>query len=175
MALVVFLRGVNVGGHKAFKPSALAKELAAFDAVSIGAAGTFIIRKAIGQTALRDEILRRLPVKAQVMICRSRDVLDLASREPFGEDHPEKDVTWYVSVLASRPRTLPPLPIGQPAGEDWQVKIIGVTGHFALCLARRLGRALLYPNEVVEKKLGVPATTRNWNTISAICEVLKGS
>ena len=28
-------------------------------------------------------------------------------------------------------------------------------------------------NIVVEKHLGVPATTRNWNTIEAICEVLE--
>jgi hypothetical protein len=27
VAWVVFLRGVNVGGHKAFRPSVLAKEL----------------------------------------------------------------------------------------------------------------------------------------------------
>ena len=39
MAFVVFLRGVNVGGHKAFQPSVLAKELADFDVVSVGAAG----------------------------------------------------------------------------------------------------------------------------------------
>jgi hypothetical protein len=30
------------------------------------------------------------------------------------------------------------------------------------------------PNEVVEKKLGVAGATRNWNTISAICDILKG-
>jgi len=175
MSWVVFLRGVNVGGHKTFQPSALAQELAEFDAVNVGAAGTFVIRKAIRQTALRDEILRRLPVKAEVMICRSRDVLDLASREPFSEDPSQKDVKWYVSVLANRPRTLPPLPIDQPAGADWQVRIIGVPGRFALSLHRRQGRTLVYPNEVVEKKLGVSATTRNWNTISAICAVLKGA
>jgi hypothetical protein len=29
MALVVFLRAVNVGGHQAFQPAALAKKLAA--------------------------------------------------------------------------------------------------------------------------------------------------
>jgi hypothetical protein len=33
----------------------------------------------------------------------------------------------------------------------------------------------VYPNEVVEKKLGVSATTRNWNTIAAICKVLKAT
>jgi uncharacterized protein (DUF1697 family) len=172
MALVMFLRGVNVGGHKAFQPSALARELADFDVVNVGAAGTFVVRKRIGQAALRAQILRRLPVKAELMICPSRDVLDLASREPFRDDPSDKDIKRYVSVLANRPRALPSLPIMQPTGEDWQVKIIGVTGRFALSLHRRLGRTLLYPNEVVEKKLGVTATTRNWNTISAVCEVL---
>jgi hypothetical protein len=43
-----------------------------------------------------------------------------------------------------------------------------------LSLARRLGRTLVYPNEVVEKKIGVSATTRNWNTLSAICQIVKG-
>ena len=44
MALVVFLRGVNVGGHKAFQPTVLARALAALDVKSIGAAGTFVVR-----------------------------------------------------------------------------------------------------------------------------------
>ena len=175
MGLVVFLRGVNVGGHKAFQPSALAGQLAQFDVVNVGAAGTFVVRKAIGQAVLRAELLRRLPVEAELMICPSRDVLQLVSREPFGVDHSDKDVKQYVSVLAKRLRALPPFPISQPAGEDWQVKIIGVIGRFALSFHRRSGRTLLYPNEVVEKKLGVTATTRNWNTISAVCEVLRGT
>ena len=49
MTLVVFLRGVNVGGYKTFRPSLLAKELAEFDVVNIGAAGTFVVRKPISQ------------------------------------------------------------------------------------------------------------------------------
>lgn len=174
MALVVFLRGVNVGGHKAFQPSALARELADFDVVNVGAAGTFVIRKPISQAMLRAELLRRLPFKAELMICRSRDVIDLASGGPFPDDPSDKDVSRFVSVLAKRPRTLPPLPISQPAGDKWQVKVIGVPGRFALSLYRRLGRTVVYPNEVVEKKLSVSATTRNWNTISAICDILKG-
>ena len=39
MALVVFMRAVNVIGHRTFRPPALAKELAAFDVVNLGAAG----------------------------------------------------------------------------------------------------------------------------------------
>jgi uncharacterized protein (DUF1697 family) len=173
MALVVFVRGVNVGGRKTFRPSAFAAELADFEVVNVGAAGTFVVRKSISQAVLRAELLRRLPVQAEFMTCPGRDVLALAAGDPFGDVTSNKDLTRYVSVLASRPRALPPLPITQPASEDWQVQIIGMTGRFALSLHRRMGRTLVYPNEVVEKKLGVSATSRNWNTVEAVCKVLK--
>jgi uncharacterized protein (DUF1697 family) len=174
MALVVFMRGVNVGGHKKFQPSILAKELADFDVVNVGAAGTFVVRKPIGQSALRAEFLRRLPFQPELMICRARDVIDLEGAEPFPGELSVEDAQPYVSVMGKRPRELPALPLHQPAGDEWLVQIIGVRGQFALSLCRRLGRKILYPNEVVEKQLGVAATTRNWNTISAICDILKG-
>ena len=44
MALIVFFRGINVGGHRAFRPSVLARELDIYDAVNVGAAGTLVIR-----------------------------------------------------------------------------------------------------------------------------------
>lgn len=168
MPSVVFLRGVNVGGHKTFQPSVLAKALADFDVVNVGAAGTFVIRKPIGQQALRAEFLRKLAFKPELMICRGRELLELMKSEPA----PEPDARPHVSVLAKHPRKLPPLPLCQPAGEHWQVKIVGVSGRFAVSFHRRQGRTLVYPNEVVEKKLGVAATTRNWDTIAAICAIL---
>jgi uncharacterized protein (DUF1697 family) len=175
MPSVVFLRGVNVGGRKTFQPSRFAGELADLDVVNVGAAGTFVVRKTIGQAALRAEIVRKLPVTAEAMICPARDVLDLADRQPFPDDDSDDAVTRYVSVLANRPKAPPPLPILRPDGDDWQVKVVGVVGRFALSLHRRMGRTLVYPNEVVEKKLGVSATTRNWNTIAAVCKVLYGA
>jgi hypothetical protein len=39
MACVVFFRGVNVGGHKAFQPSALARSLKDLEVVNVGAPG----------------------------------------------------------------------------------------------------------------------------------------
>jgi uncharacterized protein (DUF1697 family) len=172
MALVVFLRGVNVGGHRTFRPAALARELAAFDAVNVGAAGTLVIRKPIGPVALRAELLRRLPFETELMICRGRDFLDIVCAAPFPDEPSQQEARRFVSVLAKGPRSVPRLPISQPAGDKWQVKIIGVSGTFALSLWRRLAGPLVYPNEVVEKNLGVPATTRNWNTISTICKIL---
>lgn len=173
MALVVFLRGVNVGRHKRFQPGILAKELAHLDVINVGAAGTFVVRKPVGMTALRDEILERLPFEAEVMICSGRDLLELTRRKFFPEERSHPDAQRFVSVLAKRPAKIPRLPITQPAGEAWQVKLVEVSGPFALTLWRRVGKRLLYPNEVVEKTLGVPVTTRNWNTITTVCGMLE--
>ena len=64
MSAVVFFRAVNVGGHQTFQPGKLAKELAEFGVVNIGAAGTFVVRENVSlwtegmaATALRLEII----------------------------------------------------------------------------------------------------------------------
>jgi len=173
MASVVFLRGVNVGGNRTFQPSLLAKEFAKWDVVNVGAAGTFVIRRAIGEATVRAEFLARLPFETHLTICSARDLLDLAAAKPFSKPPAGNDTRPFVSVLAKRPRTLPRLPISQPPGEKWQVRIVAVSGKLVLSLWRRMGKTLLYPNEVVEKHFGGPATTRNWNTIVTVCEILR--
>jgi hypothetical protein len=116
MSLVVFMRGVNVGGHRTFQPAALARELAALDVVNVAAAGTFVVRKSISQGTLRAELLRRLPFQPQLVICRSSEIIDLANGEPFPREASRGDVRRFVSIMAKRPRPLPPLPITHPAG-----------------------------------------------------------
>lgn len=175
MASVVFLRGANVGGHRTFRPAAFAKELSEFEVVNVGAAGTFVVRKAVSQAALRTELVRRLPVKAELMICPARDLVDLMSTEPFPRADLGKDARGFVSVLAKRPSKVPRFPSSYPAGDAWQVKLVGVRGIFVLSIWRRTGKALLYPNEVVEKQFGIAATTRNWDTIAKIHAILEGS
>ncbi|HSF25723.1 MAG TPA: hypothetical protein VLE20_15965 [Blastocatellia bacterium] len=173
MALVVFLRGVNVGGHKTFQPSVLARELADFDVVNIGAAGTFVVRKPISQAQLRTEFLLRLPVKAEIMICPGRDITNLVDSDPFVNEPSGPDVVRFISVLAKRLRVPPPVPLNLPPGDEWLVKILAVRARFAFGMYRRHMRTITYLGQV-EKRLGVSATTRNWNTINAIVKVLKG-
>ncbi len=174
MASVVFFRAVNVGGHQRFQPSILAKQLAEFGVVNIGAAGTFVVREKVAQTTLRAEILRRLPFKPELVICPVRDVLALMRNDPF-QDAPDetKDLRHYVTVMTKVPRTFPPLPLEKPDGKKWEVKLIAVTGRFALSLWQRQTNGVLYPNAVAEKHFAIPATTRNWNTITTICDTLE--
>jgi len=168
MASVVFMRGVNVGGHKTFRPAALARDMAALDVVNVGAAGTFVVRRSIAAPTLRSELGRRVPFETEFMICAGRDVLELVRDEPFPRSPGNKDVRRFVTVMARRPRPVPRLPVRKPASGDWQVQVVAVSGVFALSLWRRLGRSIVYPNEVVEKAFGVPATTRSWDTLQKI-------
>ena len=172
MASVIFLRAVNVGGHQKFQPSALAKQLAGFGVVNIGAAGTFVVRENVSPSKLRKEILRRLSFKPELMICPARDVLALARSGSFRHVPAGKDVSQFVSVMQKAPREPPELPIEEPAGDEWEVRLVAISGKFGLSF-RRPGPKGVYPNAVVEKHLGVPATTRGWNTIATICEVLE--
>lgn len=173
MSLVVFLRGVNVGTAKRFQPSQLAVELEHFGVSNLGAAGTFIVRGRLGESALRAEFIRRLPFACELMVCQGRDLMKLAAAKPFPETAEGPDLRRFVSVLAKRPRKPPELPWSYPAGAQWQVKVVGISGRFVLCLWRRFGRSALEPNAVVEKQFGVSSTTRNWNTILRICEALQ--
>jgi uncharacterized protein (DUF1697 family) len=143
--------------------------------VNIGAAGTFVVRKSVGQAALKSEICGKLKFEPEMIVCRGRDVLDLVAAQPFGDEAKEVGITRYVSILAKRPRTVPALPLLKPEADAWQVKVFAIRDRFALSLHRRQGKTLVYPTEVVEKKFGVSATTRNWNTIESICGILNGS
>jgi uncharacterized protein (DUF1697 family) len=171
MALVVFLRGVNVGGHRTFKPSALARDLAPLDVVNIGAAGTFVVRTPIGQARLSAEFARRLPFDTHIAICEGRDILRLLARNCFAGQPVRPDVVRFVSVLAKRPRARPSLPLTAPAKGRWLVKLLERDGRLVIGLYRRHMKTIRYldtPTEV----FGVPATTRNWNTLGAIAKVL---
>jgi uncharacterized protein (DUF1697 family) len=172
MALVAFLRGVNVGGYKTFRPSVLAEELAEFDVVSIGAAGTFVIRQRVTQARLRAELASRLPFESEIMICRGSDVLRLMSQQHFGRRPPRTDIVRFVSVLSGNPRLDPGLPVSLPSPGRWLLKVLAREGRFVFGEYRRQMSAIRYLGEI-DHLFGVSATTRNWNTINAIARVLQ--
>src|SRR2546423_11360283 len=100
MHWVVFLRAVNVGGTNRCQPALIAKQLARFDVVNVGAVGTFVIGANVSESALRGAIARRLPFKCEIMICPARDIIKLASKDPFSRQPSGPDIVRLVSVLA---------------------------------------------------------------------------
>ena len=171
MAHVVFLRGVNVGGHRTFRPTLLAQQLKRFDAVNIGAAGTFVIRSPTSQAQLRAELVRRLPFETEVMICPGRELLALVSGNPYGREPAGEGITRFMTVLAKRPRLFPSLPFDIPSEGGWLVRIVSRENRYVFGQYRRHMKTIGYLGQM-DKLFGMPATTRNWNTINAIVKVL---
>ena len=172
MRWVVFLRAVNVGGTNRCQPALIAKQLAKFGVVNIGAVGTFVVREDVSEPVLRAALVRKLPFTCEIMICPARDIIKLASKDPFSEQPSGPNITRFVSVLAKRLRPLPPLPLNLPSDDDWLLKIIAIQDRFVLGLYRRQMKAISYLGKI-EKKFGVAATTRNWNTIQKVAETLR--
>ena len=170
--LVVFLRGVNVGGHKTFRPSLLARELSDYDVVNVGAAGTFVVRKPGSRTTFRAELLEKLPFETKVALCAARDLIRLEKDDPFGTEPSRPDIVRFVSILTKAGGVRPSLPLTIPAHGEWLVRIIGSTGQFVFGEYRRQMRAITHLGQI-DKLFGVPVTTRNWNTINAVVRVLK--
>ncbi len=175
MVLVAFLRGVNVGGHRTFRPSLLAQELDQFDVVNIGAAGTLVVRKPGTVASFRSALIARLPFSTEVVLCRGSELTRLIESDPFGggyEASPE--VVHFVSVLGEAKPLLPSLPLQLPSDGEWLVRVVERRGSFVLGEYRRHMRTIGYLGQL-DKLFGAKATTRNWNTILAVARVLNQS
>jgi len=172
MALVVFLRGVNVGGHRTFRPSILARELSGYDVLNVGAAGTFVVRKPGSRAKFRTALLRKLPFEAEIVLCEGRDLLRLEMENPFGSQPSPADVVRFVSILSEAGGVRASLPVTFPPDGEWLVRVIASEGQFVFGVYRRHMKTIGYLGQI-DKLYGVPATTRNWNTIIAIMRILK--
>ena len=172
MPSVVFLRAVNVGGTNRCRPAVIAKQLSKFGLLNIGAVGTFVVREDVSESVLRNAIAKKLPFKCEIMICPARDIIKLASKDPFSQQPSGPDITRFVNVLHKRPRALPSLPLSLPSDDDWVLKVIAIRDRFVVGLYRRQMKAISYLGKI-EKLLGVPVTTRNWNTIEKVAKILK--
>jgi uncharacterized protein (DUF1697 family) len=172
MRWVVFLRAVNVGRTNRCQPAVIAKELAKFGVVNIGAVGTFVVGENVSEAALRAAIAKKLPFKCEIMICPARQIVDLSKGNPFKGEH-GNDIDAHVSIMAKRPARFPDLPIYAPSKDKWEIKIVGVIATAVLSLRRKVKDGRLYPNQIVEKQFGIPATTRTWNTIEKVVSILR--
>ena len=160
MALVVLLRGVNVGGHKTFRPAALAAQLAHLGAVNVGAAGTFVVRERVSRAALRDEFARRLPFEAEIAICSDRDIAALLARGHFVGEPTRPDLVRFVSTLCRPSRSMPETPMTLPSQGDWLVKILAAEPPFVVGVYRRHIKAVGHLGQL-DRLVGLPVTTRN--------------
>jgi len=178
---VVFLRAINVGGTNLCKPAQLAKQLKKFDVVNVGAVGTFVVHGNVSESSLRKELAAQLAkhfkIKCEIMIASGAALMKTASKDPFAKQPSGGEITRFMSVLHK------PLPsplvrrhssLSLPSDKGWLLKIITIEGQFVLGVYKREMKAIGQLGKL-EKILGVPATTRSWNTIEKIVNILEAN
>lgn len=177
MTLIVFLRGINVGGHRRFRPSVLAKELSAYDVVNVGAAGTLVVRRPGPRAKFFAELRRKLPLDTVVAYCTASDLLQFEMQNPFGAEtsrtRPARgDIVQFVSILSKTGRKKISFPAAIPRSGEWFVRISGSKDRLVFGHYRRHMKTIGYLGQI-DKLFGAPATTRSWSTICSVLRILK--
>lgn len=176
-SIAIFLRGVNVGGSRAFRPAQVARDLAEFGVVNIGAAGTFVARKPGARKTFLTALRTALPFEVEVMVCEEEELLALAGAKPFAKPPAEPDLVRLITTFAegtkAAPRPLPfHLPMDAGADGEWLVRAIAFEGRFLFSEYRRAPKTVQCLSQL-DKICGPKATTRNWNTIQTVIGKLK--
>lgn len=171
---VALLRGINVGGHKKVAMGDLREALGALgyeDVETYLQSGNAVFTTDTTDPdalagGIEEELRSRLGMDVKVLARTAAELAQVVERNPFpeGTTEPKKLHVAFLSAApdGERVAALDPTPF-QPDElrlGDRAVYLWYPNGY---------GRTKL-TNDVLERKLGVTATTRNWNTVLALLE-----
>lgn len=174
MQYVAFLRGINVGGHKAIKMEDLKKvfEASGFENVkTLLASGNVLFDAPSASENTFAKKIEEMLAKAfgheiGVLIRTVEDLQKLAGQNPFAGVKITPQTRLYVTFLAEKTGSGLKVPHASP---DGNFKITRATAS-EVCSVLTLtpGGRTVDLMSVLEKEFGRKITTRNWNTIQKI-------
>jgi uncharacterized protein (DUF1697 family) len=167
---VAFLRAVNVAGHGMIKMSDLKRIFESAGCKNVRTyiqSGNVVFQSPGGEgAAIRLRVLKKLSaVLGDEVSVAFRTVSELRRtvlESRFGSLESDADVTLYVCFLSSAPKSAPALPLSSAKEGLEATRIIK---HDVFVVGRRVKGRSGYPSLFIERELGVPATTRSWNTV----------
>ena len=176
---VAFLRAINVAGHVRVEMSRLCDVFTRAGCVNAQTyiqSGNVIFEIEDDDCAelfqkIRTDVCRLTGEQSSVMFRSARQIHTLVNAAPFKAFDADRTLKLYAVCLLEKPRSVPPFP-----WEDSKERLeaTGIKGLDVLVVSRRKPSGFYgFPNSFVEKKLGAPATSRNWSTIRKIAERLK--
>jgi uncharacterized protein (DUF1697 family) len=171
---IVFLRGINVGGHRRVPMADLRAllERLGYDRVRTHLqSGNVVLEskaspKALAR-AIEGGIADELGVDVEVFV-RTRDELaDVIARDPLGDvaDNPSR---YLVSFLSAKPD---PARVREAAAVDVGPERFIVSGREIYAWHPDGVHASKLAKVLSERRLGVTATARNWNTVTKLLEL----
>jgi len=176
---VALLRAINVGGRGLVRMDRLKTS---FDAAGCSSVRTLLqsgnvifdcasASRATTFERIRDEMNRLVGRETQIMFRPAADMERLVERGPFASLQHDRTLKLYVAFLAGKPRHVPQ---ELPRSTKEAVECIAIEGSDAFLVSRPKPNGFYgFPNNFLEKELGLAATTRNWSTVSKIAAALR--
>lgn len=175
---VALVRGINVGGHKKVAMDdlrELLRSLGLTDVVTHLQSGNAIFtgdrdRARQLEQELEGAVRRQLGLDAKVLIRTREELAKIVAANPLTAATREP-AKLHVAFLSARPEPDRVTAIDATQFEPDQFRL----GDRVLYVWYRngVGRTKL-TNDVIERRLGVTATSRNWNTVTKLLELATG-
>jgi len=172
---VALLRGINVGAHRRISMAdlrSLFDELGCAEARTYLQSGNVVFESNRSASrlapALERAIADRLAPDVSVLLRAKSELTKVTDANPFAAHEQSK---LHVTFLAKRPTRGRAAALDPTAGAPDEFRLLG--RELYLYYPGGYGRSKL-SNAYFEKALGVAATTRNWKTVTALAELLRG-
>jgi uncharacterized protein (DUF1697 family) len=105
-----------------------------------------------------------------IVLRAAAELVGLVAAEPFATCGAKRADKLYVVFLARRPKRMPRLPLTSSAE---RLTAFARREHHVLLVSRRKPSGFYgFPNAFVETAFGVPATARNWSTVTRLAALL---
>jgi len=174
---VVFLRGINVGGHKKVPMAELRQRMEALgftQVVTILNSGNVIFQateedEQVVEATIAQELTSHFGFPIPVMSRRAEAISDLLQRNPFHAIEVTKEIRLYVSFLKTKPSPGLTLPW---TSEDGSFRILEAKDRIVCSLLDLSVTTTPEGMNVLEQLFGKDLTTRNWNTLQRIAKKL---
>ena len=173
---IALLRGINVGGHQAVAMSDLRDLLTQVgfeSARSLLQSGNLVFRSDARtggelERLLETEAETRLGIHADFLIRSAKEWREVVARNPFRKEA-ERDPSHLVVMFLKSAANAKEVKAVQAAIAGPEI-IRGDGRHLYIVYPDGIGGSRL-TNALLEKKLGIRGTARNWNTVLKIAAI----
>jgi len=176
MQYIAFLRAINVGGYAIVSMSDLKDAFAAAGCKGVRTyiqSGNVIFetpQENIAAVFQRVQLRLRdlLGDKPCVLFRTVHQIERMVGGAPFKRFEAEPGIKLYVTFLSQKPRSKPRFPLLLPKEA---LEAVAIKNLEVFIVSRRKKSGFYgFPNNFIEKELGVSATSRNWSTVTKIVE-----
>lgn len=170
----VFLRGINVGGHKKVQMAKLRDVLSSLgfsDVKTLLASGNIVLsskkNKAEVQKLVGKCVLDNFGFEVSVLVRKFADIENIVLSDPFAGYELDAKMRFFVTFLSEN--KVFGKKKDMQLGDDFKIIKKGKTEVFSILYLGKVGSvdAMSY----LENEYGKNITTRNWNTINKLVKL----